>query len=55
MITLHLDRSANRDRFREEYAAMAIHEKAMENVPLVAGTLAAVVVVLVILAAIGLV
>ncbi len=46
---------ANRDRFREEYAAMAIHEKAMENVPLVAGTLAAVVVVLVILAAIGLV
>ena len=32
----------NREAFREEYAAMAIHEKAMENKPLVGGGLFAV-------------
>jgi len=33
---------ANREAFREDYAAMAIHEKAMENKPLVGGGLFAV-------------
>ena len=33
---------ANRERFRERYEAMALHEKAMENVPLVAGVVLAV-------------
>jgi restriction endonuclease Mrr len=36
---------ANRDAFREEYAAMPLHEKAMENTPLTVGLLLAVVTV----------
>ncbi|WP_138006742.1 restriction endonuclease [Halalkalirubrum salinum] len=35
---------ANREAFREEYAGMPIHEKAMENKPLVGGGLLAVLV-----------
>ena len=43
---------ANREAFREEYAAMSLHEKAMENKPLVA---AAILLVCIGLLAIGLV
>ncbi|ELY94531.1 restriction endonuclease [Natrialba taiwanensis] len=35
---------ANREAFREEYAAMAVHEKAMENVPLAVGSVLALLV-----------
>lgn len=41
---------ANLAAFREEYEAMAAHEKAMENPALVAGTVVALVVMLVVLA-----
>ncbi|MEY7848835.1 restriction endonuclease [Natrarchaeobius sp. A-rgal3] len=41
----------NLEAFREEYAEMALHEKAMENVPLVVGTALAAVFLLVVLAA----
>lgn len=37
---------ANRDAFREQYEAMPIHEKAMENTPLVVGVALLVLVVL---------
>ncbi|AXR76561.1 restriction endonuclease [Natrarchaeobaculum sulfurireducens] len=46
----------NRETFREEYAAMALHEKAMENPALaVAGILAVVTFGLVVVDAVGLV
>ena len=46
----------NREQFRTEYEQMPLHEKAMENRPLVAGAaLAAVVLVFVVLASVGLV
>ena len=43
----------NLEAFREEYAAMPLHEKAMENKPLVTGSLLATVMLLVALLAIG--
>ncbi|WP_435358674.1 restriction endonuclease [Haloarchaeobius sp. DFWS5] len=47
---------ANRDEFRAEYEEMAVHEKAMENKPLVAGSfVGAVVTVLFVLTSMGLV
>ncbi|GAB6880604.1 restriction endonuclease [Halorubrum gandharaense] len=47
---------ANRDAFREEYAAMPVHEKAMENPALVAGAgVAALLVVLLVVATLGVV
>ena len=44
---------ANRDAFREEYAAMALHQKAMENKPLVRGGAVATVLLIVGLLVIG--
>jgi hypothetical protein len=45
---------ANREQFREEYESMAIHERAMENPPLVAGAaLATLLAVLFVLFAVG--
>ncbi|MFP8951486.1 restriction endonuclease [Natrialbaceae archaeon A-arb3/5] len=45
----------NLEAFREEYAAMPIYEKAMENVPLaVASTLAALTVLLLVVSSVGL-
>jgi len=43
----------NLEAFREEYAAMPLHKKAMENKPLVTGSLLATVMLLVALLAIG--
>jgi len=46
----------NRERFREQYAAMPVHEKAMENPPLAVGLAALVVFgILLVLAALGVV
>jgi restriction endonuclease Mrr len=44
---------ANLEAFREEYAAMALHEKAMENKPLVGGGLVAALLVIVGLLVVG--
>ena len=45
---------ANREQFREEYEALALHERAMENPPLVVGVaLATLVGVLLVLSAVG--
>jgi restriction endonuclease Mrr len=40
----------NLDEFREEYAAMPVHEKAMENPPLVGGSLVGTVAIILLLA-----